>query len=262
MNTPDRTSPASGRPLLRSEAPLQDRETFLSTFIRDRYRDEQYDAVYSGMSGVIFRSGHRMMERGISPEQNRDVFEFGGGGMPHFYWMDATKMRRYTISDKLIDHRNRLARLRAGMPSHIELSLHDFDTDPGLSQAAGKYSRIIASHVLEHIPDPEAALVKWMSMLTDNGVLSIAIPCDPGWFWRLGQFVSYRSLRRQISFEEYDLLMSREHLNPVQRILKILRYYAPNCPAHWFPALVPVVDLNLICVVNVRKSATRNLPPN
>lgn len=262
MKAQDATPPVSRQPLPLREAPSPDRATFLATFIRDRYRDEQYDAVYSGLSGVIFRSGHRMMERGISAEQNRNVFEFGGGGMPHFYWMNAAKMHSYTVSDKLADHRNRLARLRADMPPQIELSLHDFDTDPHLAQITGKYSRIVASHVLEHVPDPEAAIVKWTSMLADDGVLSIAVPCDPGWFWRLGQLVSYRSLRDQITFGEYDLLMSREHVNSVQRILKILRYYSPDCSARWFPALVPVADLNLICVVNVRKSDMRNIPPN
>lgn len=225
----------------------------LSTFIRDRYRDGQYDALYSGVSGVIFKAGHRMMERGISPQQNESVFEFGGGGMPHFYWMNSAKMQRYAVSDKLADHRKKLGQLRSDMPSRIDLFLHDFDADPSLSQINAKYTRVIASHVLEHVPDPEAAIIKWLSLLTDDGVLSVAIPCDPGWLWRLGQIVSFRSLREQVTFEEYDLLMSREHVNSAQRILKILRYYSSKCSVRWFPTLIPVVDLNLICVINIRK---------
>jgi len=260
MSTQDGTPPASAGLSPQNDAPSESRATYLARFMHTRYRVQEYEDMYSGMSGVIFRSGHHMMERGISPEQNRDVLEFGGGGMPHFYWMNSTKMRQYTVSDRVADHGKRLAQLRADMPPHVGLSLHDFVADPSLSGIGKGYSRIIASHVLEHIPDPEATIVKWISLLADDGVLSIAIPCDPGWFWRLGQIVLYRSLREQLAFEEYDLVMSREHINSVQRVLKILRYYSPSFSTTWFPSLVPIVDFNLICVVNVRKSGTRNLP--
>lgn len=231
----------------------------LQTFIRDRYKAGGYGVLYSGASGLVMKASHRLMERGIAPVQNARVLEIGGGAMPHLGWMNASEMKSYTVSDEIELHRERLDALKEKMPPQIQLDLHDFEADPSFGSLPGNYTRIIASHVLEHIPDPERAIRKWSSLLSDDGILSIAIPCDPGWLWRLGQYAAYRGYKIGLSFEEYDLLMAREHINSVQRLLKLLRYYYAQQSIRWFPSALPVADLNLVCLINVRKSAARRL---
>ena len=44
------------------------------------------------------------------------------------------------------------------------------------------FDRIIISHVLEHIPNPESFLYEMMNKLKPGGILSISLPCDPGFF--------------------------------------------------------------------------------
>ena len=51
------------------------------------------------------------------------------------------------------------------------------------------FDRIIISHCLEHILSPEEFIFEMMSKLKKGGVLSIALPTDPGFAWRLGRLM-------------------------------------------------------------------------
>jgi phosphatidylethanolamine/phosphatidyl-N-methylethanolamine N-methyltransferase len=229
----------------------------LQNYMDDRYRSADYEIQYKGATGFMLRSSHVLMEKGITPEQNRNVFEIGGGAMPHFRWMDVSKTEDLTISDDLDAHQKQLSDLRLKVPPSVKLHLHDFTRDPDFSELGGNFSRILASHVLEHIPDPESAIRLWASLLSPHGLMSIAIPCDPGWFWRCGQLYSHKANHPKLTFAQYDLLLSREHVNSTQRLLKILRYYFSEVKTIWFPSFVPVVDLNLVCVITCKKSDFR-----
>jgi hypothetical protein len=226
----------------------------LRTYIDDRYRTRDYaEALYSGATGMVMRASHRMMERGIAPAQNANVLEIGGGGMPHLGWMDTAQLRRFTVSDRMALHGGTMARLEAEWGARVEILRHDFDADPELATLPGGYSRIVASHVLEHVAEPEWALLRWTALLAPDGVLSLALPCDPGWMWRLGQVMGYRRAALGIDFAEYDLVMSREHVTPVQRVLKLARYYFGRAGLRWFPSAVPVVDFNLVCAITLAR---------
>lgn len=224
-----------------------------------RYRADQYDQLYSGFSGVVMKASHRLMERRIRPQQNARVLEFGGGAMPHWYWMDPSKMESFTLSDIVHEHQSKIDELRTRISPNICLAIHDFEPDPTLSSLPGNYTRIIASHVLEHVNEPERLLLNCLNLLSDDGILSIAIPCDPGWFWRLGQLLAFRSYRPRLRLREYDLVMSRQHINSTQRLLKIARYYFDRVQTFWFPTMLPVVDLNLICVLHLERQYARHI---
>lgn len=204
---------------------------------------------YSGAAGLLMRLNHRLMERGIRPRDNERVLDVGGLSMPHWHWMDSTRTRSYVfVGDprhfehvqvpetlrgadiSVVDHRS---------PDHLE------SLEPGLT-------RVVASHVLEHVQDPEHAMLSWCRLLREDGKLSIALPCDPGWAWRLLQHLSYRSAVRTLGFSsrrERDLFQSRDHVTPASNVLKILRYYFKRLDVVWFPALVPVMDFNVLCIV-------------
>jgi SAM-dependent methyltransferase len=184
--------------------------------------------------------------------------EIGGGAMSHFDWINAEQMKSYTVSDKMRLYQKKMDALRTRLPSGATLVLHDFEADSMLLSLSGPYTRIIASHVLEHIPDAEAAITKWNALLSPDGIISIALPCDPGWAWQLGRLIAFKGLETGLTLTEYDLVASREHVNSVQRILQIVRYYYRRLSIRWFPMIVPVVDFNLVCVINVSASDHRD----
>ena len=66
-----------------------------------------------------------------------------------------------------------------------------------------------------------------MDLLQDNGRLDIAIPCDPGMLFRLGQLVGRKKAMKNynMSYKEIELMLSREHINSAQNLLKIIKFY-------------------------------------
>lgn len=208
---------------------------------------------YQGAVGFALDICHRLMELGVGPEQNATCLEIGGGATPHCKWMDMQSVRRYDISDIAVLE-DRIDGLRAEYRNTV-FGYHNVEEDEELRRLQPIYSRIIASHVFEHVRDPETKLVRWASLLAPGGVLSIALPCDPGWLWRLGQLVAVRKKMRLfgLSFAECELLNAREHINDTQRLLKIIRYYFRKRSIIWFPSLLPIVDINLFCIVRLRQ---------
>ena len=107
----------------------------------------------------------------------------------------------------------------------------------------------------EHIKDPEDILLKWISLLDDEGCLDISIPCDPGWAWRLGQRVGRRKAMRsyKMSSSDIDLLMTREHINPCQNLIRIVRSYTGK-NGRYYPFNIPLSDINLFVFFRLYKT--------
>jgi len=52
-----------------------------------------------------------------------------------------------------------------------------------ITDVSGKYDVIILSHVLEHLPDQQAALTSLKSCLSPHGAIIIRIPLTDSWAW-------------------------------------------------------------------------------
>ena len=131
-------------------------------------------------------------------------------------------------------------------------------TGEGLSYADNSFDRLIAAHVLEHIPQPHLAIKQWRRVVRSGGVLSILIPTDPGIAWRLGRHLGPRrkAMARDIP---YDYLMAREHVNSCNNLIALLRHYFPERTEAWWPFPIPSTDLNLffVCHAVVRKAGSK-----
>ena len=93
------------------------------------------------------------------------------------------------------------------------------------------FDRIIMSHVLEHISEPEIFLFNLLTKLKKGGNLSISLPTDPGFLWRLGRF--YQKLfnvknKLNLNNREYDYMIATEHVNSIFNLVSILRYHFKN----------------------------------
>jgi phosphatidylethanolamine/phosphatidyl-N-methylethanolamine N-methyltransferase len=96
-----------------------------------------------------------------------------------------------------------------------------------LSYANNSFDSLIATHVLEHMYQPQLVLQEWRRVLKNGGVLSILIPTDPGMAWRLGRHFWPRKnvIAQGIT---YDYVMSREHVNSCNNLIALLRHYFPD----------------------------------
>ena len=89
------------------------------------------------------------------------------------------------------------------------------------------FDRIILSHVLEQILEPEVFLKDMIKKLKKGGILSITLPCDPGVLWRVGKFfLKILSVKKilNISNVKYDYLIASEHINLIFNLKSIIKY--------------------------------------
>ena len=216
----------------------------------------QYDGynqyLYTGLQGYVMKQNHKILSKGIKAKQNQKILEIGGAIKPHLSIIELNGVDEYWISDsrEIFDKNDDLKNY------NIKEHIYDNDTEYKKFTSSNKtFTRIIASHVWEHVINPEETLLKWISLLDKNGILDIAIPCDPGWAWRLGQLIGRKKAVKtyKMSSNAIDLMMSREHVNSCQNLVRIIKYYTGS-RGKYFPFYIPLIDINLFIFFRFKKN--------
>ncbi|MBA3572722.1 MAG: class I SAM-dependent methyltransferase [Pyrinomonadaceae bacterium] len=131
--------------------------------------------------------------------------------------------------------------------------VHGFDCQKTMPFADGAFDRIIAIHVLEHLPDLPAFLREARRLLRKGtGRLLVVIPCEGGSGYTLGRkFTSKRMFEARYDVP-YEPFIAVEHVNQAREVLEELK--ALFCVEHrsFYPLLVPLVDINLCIGLTLR----------
>jgi ubiquinone/menaquinone biosynthesis C-methylase UbiE len=220
--------------------PLPDFDLMTSAWAGN-YDQSNYD---DNMASSVLRRSHMLLEKRFGPDTAFDqVLEIGAGTMVHLGFI-RHRFARYVASDgnaALIEAAGRRPQ-RAGVElRHIAAGALPFDDN--------SFDRLIATHVLEHIPEPHRVLAEWVRVLKPGGTLSLILPCDPGLAWRLGRHFGPRRRARAAGLD-YDYYMAREHVNSIYNLVQLVRYHFGERSEAWWPFAVPSPDLNLIYCVN------------
>jgi ubiquinone/menaquinone biosynthesis C-methylase UbiE len=212
-----------------------------------------YDHLNYGrsLSSLFMRRGHVLLERRFGGDAHfGKVVEVGAGAGEHLGFV------RHSFDEYVLTDWNdiRLERARAALPEALRAKVKVAREDATkLSLPAGSVDRLIACHILEHLPQPHEVLREWHRVLRRGGVLSILLPCDPGLLWRLGRLLGPRANARRAGID-YDYWMAREHVNPIGNLVVFIRYYFDQVEELWSPARIPSTDLNLFYLCHVTKS--------
>lgn len=211
------------------------------------YESENYG---HGPAGYVMRKSHSLIEREFGPSRHFDtVLEVGAGSGIHLRYVRHS-FDRYFITDSSTAMLEEIAQRRTGFTGGKVIVRKEDATN--LTFPDNSVARLIATHVLEHLPQPHLVIEEWLRVLMPGGLLSVVLPCDPGAIWRLGRHFGPRARGRKRGLN-YDYVMALEHINPINNLLAIIRHHAPNRHELWWPCLVPSTDLNLIFAVNITK---------
>ena len=126
---------------------------------------------------------HKMLESNLPKKKYSKVLEIGPGFHSHINYLNHDYDNYYIIEkekNKLLFHKkiqNKKIKLLKYKKNKIPFKKNFFD-------------RIIMSHVLEHISNPEKFIEEAMEKLKKGGVFSIALPTDPALLWRMGRLFS------------------------------------------------------------------------
>jgi phosphatidylethanolamine/phosphatidyl-N-methylethanolamine N-methyltransferase len=194
----------------------------------------------SGPAGFVLATTHSLLERPFGPDTVfPEVLEVGAGTLVHLRTV-RHRYRRYIASDS---DQAVLDKVRTqSLPPGVELLKLEANSLPFENDSM---DRVIATHVLEHVPFPHLAIQEWVRVLKPGGVLSLILPCDPGLAWRMGRHLGPRRRAAEAGLP-YDYYMAREHVNSIFNLDQLLRFHFPHRAVTWWPLRIPSANLNLI----------------
>lgn len=178
------------------------------------------------------------------------TLEIGAGLGEHIYHEDLSLQTYYTLE------------LRENMAGIIKSRFPDINCTIGdIQQKTGfpdKYfDRIIAIHVLEHLPDLPAAVHEVHRILKDDGIFQVVIPCEGGLAYGFArQISSVRMFNKKFGDRgmSYMWMMKKtEHINTAREILDVLSETFSRESVHYFPLRVPIITCNICIGLNLRK---------
>ncbi|MGO8995347.1 MAG: class I SAM-dependent methyltransferase [Polyangiaceae bacterium] len=182
-----------------------------------------------------------------TPGARTRTLEVGAGLGEHAAWEDLSG-QDYVM----LEYREEWAeQLRA---RHPELTSIHGDIQAQLDSAAGSFDRVIAIHVLEHLPDLPSALREIFRLLSPGGQFDIVIPCEGGWAYEFARKISSERMFKKHFGMEYKPIIRAEHLNTCPEILEELaRLPWRRTVTRYFPLEVPLWTANLCLGLQVRK---------
>jgi ubiquinone/menaquinone biosynthesis C-methylase UbiE len=107
------------------------------------------------------------------------------------------------------------------------------------------FDRVIAIHVLEHLPDLPSALHEIHRVMKKDGSFTTVIPCEGGLAYKLARSISAKRLFKKKFMMDYDWLIETEHINHPDEIIHELEKEFLIVKKVFFPLVVPFVFCNL-----------------
>ena len=173
---------------------------------KDWYENGYRNCYYSGILGLAYNLVHKLMESPYSSKVSfNQVLEVGSGNAEHFphvrhnfetYFM--TDIRQISIPIEELNPKIKL----------MVLDCTDLSIFPN-----GSMDRLIATCLLVHLRDPQAALQEWRRVVRPGGVITLYLAPEPGLLLRLiRRWFSWPKAKRNGAVNP-ELLAYQEHRN-------------------------------------------------
>lgn len=191
--------------------------------------------------GIVDKFNHQYAVKN-APRQFSKTLEIGAGIGEHLKYEILTpeQQANYVAVDI---RENMVVEIKRQFP---EISAIIGDCQKQIDYPAGYFDRILAIHVLEHLPNLPAA-VRELHRLCDKkrGVLSIVIPCEDSMAYSLARKISAQRIFEKRYKQPYRWLIKREHINLPKEIFEELAPYSSIRHSSFSPIPVKLEFCNL-----------------
>lgn len=220
--------------------------------------NKMYDAhLYTGLLGALLRKNHFLMEKShlyFKNNKNTKILEIGAGTHPHINYVKH-EFESYNIID--LDANDELTNIYKEKFHHnnkVNFKRYDGENIPFEDNT---FDRCIISHCLEHIYKPHLFLKEMHRVVKKNGLISIALPTDPGLSWRFGRFIIKYFIQNKtykLSPLEYDYVNALEHVNSIFNLKTIIKRNYNIFSETYYPFnFIKNLDINLFYIVDIIK---------
>lgn len=108
------------------------------------------------------------------------------------------------------------------------------------------FDRILAIHVLEHLPNLPAAIREAHRLCKKSGgAFSIVIPCEGGLVYSFVRRLTAKRIFEKRYKTPYEWHIKREHINTPAEIFEEISPFFNITHKQYFPFLIPSIHLNL-----------------
>jgi len=131
------------------------------------------------------------------------------------------------------------------------------DCQQRLDFAADYFDRVLAVHVLEHLPNLPAAVREVHRVCNkQSGLFSVVIPCEGSLAYTLARKISAQRIFEKRYQQSYKWFIEREHINRPREILEELSPYFRVESRSFFPLTLPLLFCNLAIGLTLRPRAS------
>ena len=207
---------------------------------------QHWHEIFANNYNFIDRFNHNYVVK-HSPRNFRTTLEIGAGLGEHIEYERLTPEQEsnYVAVDfrqnMLESLKQRFPKVRAVMG----------DCQERLDFPDGYFDRLVAIHVLEHLPNLPATLREMRRLCNPQGTFLVVIPCEGSiatWFARRAS--AQRIFERRYK-QPYGWFIKREHINLPREILEELAPYFSVRHRRFFPLPLPVLSLNLFVALTL-----------
>ena len=212
------------------------------------YYSELYE-VYVKNPLLIF--GNYFLGKKLEVKNIRQVnyiLEIGGANSKHLKNVKKIPRYKYVVldpikSDNIFIDKNKKIDFVVGTAEDIPFSNSYFD-------------RVVGNCALHHVDDLLGALLECRRVTKINGIISFAIPTDPGILNQIIKKVFTYPALNKLSDYPAELIYALDHKNGITNILAVIRYVFKNddIKMTYYPFLVKSHHLNLAVVVHIRRT--------
>lgn len=202
---------------------------------------QHWHEVLSSDYGIIDKFNHGYVVK-HAPKDFLHTLEIGAGIGEHLEYEKLTSAQRSNYV---------ALELRENMAAKIQQRFPEIQTCVGDCQATlpfadGHFDRVLAIHVLEHLPNLPAAVREMHRLCNkEKGVFQIVIPCEGGLAYSMARKISAQRIFEKRYQQSYRWFIEREHVNVPAEILEELEPYFYIEQKSFFPFPLPAVFCNL-----------------
>ena len=181
----------------------------------------------------------------VSPSHGKTL-EIGSGLGEHIRHENLNKTKYYALE------------LRSNMSAVIKKNFPQVhvitkDCQKKTKLKSNFFDRIIAIHLLEHLPNLPKALKEVHRLLKPNGKFIVVIPCEGGLLYKLAREISAKRIFEKKYKQKYDWFIKNEHINLPNEIIEELLVFFDIAQRIYFPFLLPFTNANLCIGITLKK---------
>tara|TARA_B100001964_G_scaffold57681_1_gene65326 strand:- start:2509 stop:3264 length:756 start_codon:yes stop_codon:yes gene_type:complete len=213
---------------------------------------EHWLKVLRSKYGIVDRFNHKVVVNS-QPKNFLKTLEIGAGIGEHLNYEnlnDAQKKNYYAL-----DIRENLLKILTKEHPMVNTIIGDCEND--LKFENNFFDRIIAIHVLEHLPNLPKTLYEIARVMKDNGLFQVVIPCEGSLAYTLARKISAERIFKKKYNTSYNWFIKSEHLNLPYEIFNELKKKFIIKNTIYFPIPVPFELCNLCIAINLQVNSKK-----